>query len=252
MDTFSAGAELSDDEVMRAPDLAIGRSSVRLEGMRYRIGVDLEGEGGRRVRGELTIEASAGRMVPPIEIGGARGWVTGYVVPVTSGRLEGVLDAGGERIVFDGGTGYHDHNWGFWERVSWQWGQVQHEDLSFVFGRVFPPPDAADRNRFPGFLGALGADGPIGYATDVRIDEVNDANGRPETMIVRSRGLAIDLELRFDVSSIEATRLAQGPLAVGMDLLQMRGRYQVKGSAAGREIAFTSPGSAETFRGGER
>ena len=53
---------------------------------------------------------------------------------------------------FDGGTGYHDHNWGFWQGVSWQWGQVQGEGLSFVYGRVYPPADAADPSRIPAFL----------------------------------------------------------------------------------------------------
>ena len=46
-----------------------------------------------------------------------------------------------------GGTGYHDHNWGFWQGVSWQWGQVQHGDLSLLYGRVFPPREAADPER---------------------------------------------------------------------------------------------------------
>ena len=55
-----------------------------------------------------------------------------------SGRLDGTLDVDGERLSFDGGAGYHDHNWGFWQGVSWQWGQVQQGDLSLLYGRVFP------------------------------------------------------------------------------------------------------------------
>ena len=46
--------------------------------------------------------------------------------------------------------------------MSWQWGQVQHEGLSILYGRVFPPADAADPDRVPGFLAVLGPDGPIG------------------------------------------------------------------------------------------
>ena len=37
----------------------------------------------------------AGQLVPPIEIMGARGWRTGYVVPVMSGPLDGELNVGG-------------------------------------------------------------------------------------------------------------------------------------------------------------
>ena len=76
-----------------------------------------------------------------------------------------------------GGTGYHDHNWGFWEGVRWQWGQVQGDGLSFVYGRVYPPADAADGTRLPGFLVALGQEGPVGYATDVTIEETSAASG---------------------------------------------------------------------------
>ena len=68
------------------------------------------------------------------------------------------------------GTGYHDHNWGFWDGVSWRWGQVQHEGLSYVYGRVIPPADAADPEQLPGFLVALGPDGPVGYTTRVTIE----------------------------------------------------------------------------------
>ncbi len=82
--------------------------------------------------------------MPPLEIAGAGGWRTGYVVPVMSGRLDGSLTSAAARCRSIDGTGYHDHNWGFWQGVSWQWGQVQQGDLSFLYGRVFPPPDAAD------------------------------------------------------------------------------------------------------------
>jgi hypothetical protein len=250
LETFGAGAEVTEASAMQAPDLTIGASAVRLDGMQYRIALDLEGEQGRRVRGELTIEASPGRLVPPVEISGARGWRTGYVVPVTSGRLDGELTVAGERVALQGGVGYHDHNWGFWEGVSWQWGQVQHGDLSLIYGRVLPPPDAADPERLPGFVGALGPDGPIGYATDVQIAEENDARGRPREISVRGRGAWLELELRFVVESAVATRMTQGPLSTGLDFLQMRGQYSVTGRAADRELAFTAPGAAETFRGG--
>src|SRR4030095_860124 len=109
--------------------------------------------------GDITLQASAGRLVPPIEITGARGGRTGYVVPVMSGALDGALTIGGDPVSFAGGVGYHDHNWGFWKGVSWQWGQAQQGDLSLIFGRVFPPREAADTDTIPGFVGALGPRG---------------------------------------------------------------------------------------------
>jgi len=187
--------------------------------------------------------------VPPIEITGAQGWRTGYVVPVMSGALDGAIEIAGARLSFEGGRGYHDHNWGFWQGVSWQWGQAQQGDLSVIYGRVFPPPEAADPQTIPGFVGVLGPNGPLGYSTDVRITEDNDERGQPKTINVRARGSALDLDLRFDVASAVTTHMAQGPLANGVDFLQMRGQYTVSGRAGSREIKFSAPGAAETFRG---
>jgi hypothetical protein len=166
-----------------------------------------------------------------------------------SGALDGELMVASDRVSLSGGTGYHDHNWGFWKGVSWQWGQAQQGDLSVIYGRVFPPPEAADPERIPGFVGALGPDGPIGYSTDVRITETNDDNGQPRTINVSARGTALTLDLRFDVAATVTTRMTQGALANGVNFLQMRGQYTVTGRTGSRDIAFSAPGAAETFRG---
>jgi hypothetical protein len=248
VETFTATQPITEEAAMQAPDLTIGASSVRLDGLLYRIHLDLPGEGGARVRGDLTIQASPGRLVPPLEITGARGWRSGYVVPVMSGALAGTLDVDGTRVAFDEGTGYHDHNWGFWQGVSWQWGQVQQGDLAILYGRVFPPIEAADPDRIPGFVGALGPDGPIAYATDVTVTETNAASGAPEAISVVARGPDLEIDLRFDVESAVTTRMT-GAMTSGLDFLQLRGQYTVRGRAGGQRLDFTAPGSAETFRG---
>jgi hypothetical protein len=248
VENFSASAPLTEDDTRRAPELTIGNNQVRLEGLRYVIDLDLRGEGGRAARGRISVEASPGRLVPPIEIGGAHGWKTGYVVPVMSGNLDGMLDVAGEGISFAGGAGYHDHNWGFWRGVSWQWGQAQQGDLSLIYGRVFPPPDAADPDRIPGFVGALGPDGPLGYATNVTIDETNETNGQPRTITVTGRSSLLDVRMQFDVGSVVMTQMTQGMISSGLSFLQMRGQYTVTGHAGEREINFVAQGSAETFR----
>jgi hypothetical protein len=249
VESFGAQASLDEDAVSNAPDLTIGSSAVRLDGLRYRLRLDLVDRAGRRAIGDVSIAGSAAALLPPIEIHGAAGWRTGYVVPVMSGPLTGSIRVGHDRIDLDGGIGYHDHNWGFWEGVSWQWGQVQHGDISLVFGRVFPPPDAADATRMPGFLGVLGPDGPIGHATSATIEETSDAAGRPQGLTIRGRSGSIDLTATFSVESTEVNRMQGGPLATGLDFLQMRGRYNVSGEAGGETLQFTAPGAAETFRG---
>src|SRR4029079_18340161 len=183
---------------------------------------------------------------------GAAGWQTGYVVPVMGGALAGSLTLGARMLSLEGGVGYHDHNWGFWDGVTWQWGQVQHDDLSFVYGRVHPPADAADPARMPGFLGVLGPQGPLGYASDVSIDETSDpASGRPRQVRVRAPGPSLQLELDLEVEEAVPTSMPAHASAAGMDFLQLRGRYRVTGQVGDRAIAFEAPGAAETFRGNE-
>lgn len=248
--SYSEGAVVDEAELLSdAPDLAIGKSSVRLRGLRYELHLDLAQESGRgHVLATVSLEAARGRAVPPLIIRGAGGWLSGYVVPVMSGGLGGELAVDGERVSLEGGLGYHDHNWGFWEGVTWRWGQVHHEGLSFVYGRVYPPADAADPDRVPGFLAALGPDGPLGYSTQLTIDEQNDA-GRPGRIVVHGKSGSLDVKMALTVEDVVATRMGQQFFGGGMDLLQLRASYRVTGAVAGRVIDFTAKGSAETFRG---
>jgi len=248
VENFDTSAVLTEAEVQQAPELSIGGSHIELRGLEYRVHLELQGDGGRTLRGDLVIEASPGRLLPPLEIAGARGWRTGYVVPVMSGTLEGAVAVDGDRIPFDGGTGYHDHNWGFWDGVSWQWGQVQQGDLSLLYGRVFPPAEAADADRLPGFLGALGPDGPLGWADNVRITEVDGPEGTPDAITIRARSRSLDVTLDFATRSSVRTRMERAPLPTGIDFLQMQGVYTVTGEAGEVMFDFTAPGSAETFR----
>ena len=47
----------------------------------------------------------------------------------------------------------------------------------------------------------LGPDGPLGFATNVRIEETNAPDGRPTAITVRALGSGVDVNLRFDVAS---------------------------------------------------
>ncbi|MEO8260207.1 MAG: hypothetical protein ABI868_22870 [Acidobacteriota bacterium] len=237
---YSARADVDEALVLAlAPDLEIAGNRVRLDGLTYRITLALPG-----LAADLELEAPPGRSMPPASVGGAGGWVTGYVVPVLSGALRGTLQVGTERLTLDA-SGYHDHNWGFWEGVSWQWGQVGHDDLSVVYGRVFPPADVADPARVPGFLVLLGPSGPLGFSTNVTIDDAVT-----DRVHVRASGKDLDLQLELGVDETVRSPMALTGVADGQPLnfFQIGGRYHVKGTVAGRQIDFTARGSAETFK----
>jgi len=204
----------------------------------------------------LMLDPAPGRSLPPAVLHGARGWLSGYVVPVLSGKLSGDLDLGPstgsgqvERVHFADASGYHDHNWGFWRDVRLQWGQVAGPELSFIYGRVFPPPDVAAADRVPGFLGVLDKNGLAGVATNVAITEhrpEGDAKAAPSSIDIRARGTALDLHLTFATDRTVRTALAMTGGA--RDFLQLGGTYQVDGRVAGRSVGFSARGAAETFQ----
>ena len=151
---------------------------------------------------------------------------------------------------FENAAGYHDHNWGFWEGVRWQWGQVAQDDVSILYGRVFPPADVADPERVPGFLGVLGPEGPIGFSTNVTIEESGQAAGQPDRVVVKARGRAIDVSLTLAVERLTRNAMSMTQPGVGpaLDFLQMGGEYTVSGKVGERALDFKARGAAETFR----
>jgi hypothetical protein len=239
--SYSAQGEVDEASMLaQAPDLDIAGNRVRLDGLTYRMTLAMPG-----LSGEIVLEARPGRSLPPASIRGAGGWVSGYVVPVLAGTMRGTLRVGAERLTIDEAAGYHDHNWGFWEGVSWQWGQVAHDDLSIVYGRVFPPADIADPTRISGFLAVLGPDGPLGFSTRVTIRDA-----RPDQVSVHATGDDLDLQLTLAVDETIRTGMAMTALPGGtpLNFLQLGGMFHVTGTISGRRIDFTARGSAETFK----
>jgi hypothetical protein len=254
---YSAAAMIDARELLeRAPDLDVAGNHVRVDGSRYRIDLALakdsnSSEKTPAVTGELILDAPPGRSLPPGTIHGLDGWMSGYVVPVLAGALHGTLIVDGAPLPLEGATGYHDHNWGFWSGVRWQWGQVADRDLSIVWGRVFPPSSVADPDRIPGVLAVLGPDGLIAFSTNVAIVEEGTSGDVPRSITVQATGHSVDLTATFTPAERVRSRLSALGISDGaapMDFLQLGGDYRVAGRAGNRALAFTARGAAETFR----
>ncbi len=268
---FSDVAEVDASALLEsAPDVDAGPSRVRLFGTEYHLRLALFEEGpdgprpgrhaGRRpdLTGELVLDASRGGSMLPLELRGSQRWVSGYVVPVMAGTWRGAFTFGGERISLDGGTGYHDHNWGFWKGVTWQWGQVSSAGFAVVYGRVHAPPEFADPEHMPTFVVIDPPDGPPTVSTGALIEETDETDGTtPREISIEARGLGVDLAIHFDVEDVIRS---PAPFVMGEDgepeleFLQMRGAYTVSGTYAGAPLEFEEKGVAETYRaprGGE-
>ena len=133
--------------------------------------------------------------------------------------------------------------------MRWQWGQVAHQDISIIYGRVFPPADVADPDRVPGFLGVLGREGPLGFSTPCRSRK---AAAPPGSRIDHDQGARPHDRHEPDAGGRSpgshrdvVTQPGVGP---PLDFLQLGGEYTVSGKVGDRALNFTARGAAETFR----
>jgi hypothetical protein len=75
------------------------------------------------------------------------------------------------------------------------------------------------------------------------------SGAQPRRIVVSGRSESLALTLDIAVDQITTTRMGARAFGSGMNFLQLRGTYRVSGRAGDGKIAFTAPGSAETFRG---
>jgi hypothetical protein len=70
---------------------------------------------------------------------GSGGFVSGYTVPALRASASGTLCIDGSCEQLTDAQSYHDHNWGVWRGVSWDWGASRAGEYTFLYGRVYPP-----------------------------------------------------------------------------------------------------------------
>lgn len=232
------------------PGLVIGGSSVTIEDDgRYTLVARIPSEtGGGPLAVDLTVAANSRRYLPPVEIGG-EGIVSGYTVPLLDARADGQVCEGSRCRQIEGAQTYHDHNWGTWGGVTWDWGQAQAGDYSVLYGGV----SDGDRGR--------GATGPrilyltddYGFAGIFSIRRLTtwwpDGDGRtaPDSISILATSGADSLELRIDVGHARAT-----PVPVWVDspaalFFQMRGSATLSGHLRGAPIRGDGDGFFETW-----
>jgi hypothetical protein len=113
-----------------SPDLRFGdRAFVRLEGGGYRVAADAGG-----VRVDLRVSPAPRRYFPPTDLG-SDSLISGYVTPALYARADGTVCLPRCEEV-RGAQAYHDHNWGVWRDVSWEWGSASDAELSLLYGVV--------------------------------------------------------------------------------------------------------------------
>ncbi len=248
---------------LSSPDLTMGDSRVALlDGGRYRVIASATDETGKNAAVDLIVTPAPRAYFPGATLASGA-FTSGYTVPAlrasTSGRLcvaarcEAVTDA----------QAYHDHNWGVWRGVTWEWGAARAGPYTFLYGRVHSPDPLASRP--PLFLYVVDSLGFVGVYRPERID-YEDArtvivNGRRVPVPARAsmadvRGAdTVIVELTIDDAIGSDTRLPmdergdpQGAKVSTPYFIQMKGRARLRGVIAGERVDATGVGFFETYR----
>jgi hypothetical protein len=250
----------------RDADLHIGDARVEvLEDGRYALRARVVEEG----RGTpLTLDLVVA-PAPHAEFPGAMlqsgDFASGYTVPGLRATATGTLCTGADRCeAYRDAPAYHDHNWGLWRGVTWEWGAARAGDVGLLFGRV-QPPDSLE-TAAPLFVYVTDS---LGFVALFRPAGIRYEDGRTvvvggRRVAVPSRGLVEDvrgadtltLELLVDDAVATDTRaglVERGESALARRLarpyfVQMQGRIRLRLRTRGQLVEREGTGFFETYR----
>ena len=194
----------------------------------------------------MTLEGAPGRLVPPIEMLGAKGWRTGYVVPVMSGALSGSI------AVTPSGARGADASRSTAPAITTTTGDSgkacrgsgarrSTRACRWSTGACFRRPTPPTASGCPASSACSGPTARSALPPTCGSTRPTRPTAGRRAITVRALGTGVDLTLRFDVASAVTTKMAQGPLANDVNFLQLQGRYTVSGRAAGQHARLHRP-----------
>jgi hypothetical protein len=198
---------------------------------------------------------------------GSGGFVSGYTVPALRASATGTLCVDGECEQLTDAQSYHDHNWGVWRGVTWDWGASRAGQYTFLYGRVYPadttlsiPPVLVYLIDSLGFR-AVFRPKVISYDDNriVRADGValrvpsratfEDAHGADTLRVA----LIIDDAIATDTRPKKQTRESERGDPLGSEkkrpyFIQMKGTAVISGRLDGQALSGSGTGFFETYR----
>jgi hypothetical protein len=226
--------------------LTLGESTVRQRDGVYHLRGTAAGPGGP-LRLDLTMAPRANRYFPPVELRDDA-FLSGYVVPALAADASGRICIGSRCSEVRHSPAYHDHNWGVWRAVTWEWGEGTGRDLSLLYGGVYAP----DRTTSPFFLTLVDSLGVRRVLRFRRIDytgaqPAEGARGvsAPERFSLVGTWERDTVTLRVRVAHALATDMSAG--AFRRTFLQMRGDFTLRGRVGGNALQDEGQGFFETY-----
>ncbi len=163
---------------------------------------------------------------------------------------------------FASAQSYHDHNWGTWQGVTWDWGSARAGRYTILYGRVRPPASssAVEAPLFVYLVDSLG----FRALFRPRVITYDDARmlrgpGRaPSTARMFDVRGADTLDLQLSIDDVVASDTRTGLIQRGEGeyarklatpwFLQMQGRARLRGRVAGNALDGDGIGFFETYR----
>jgi hypothetical protein len=255
----------------RDADLRVGPSSVRvLPDGRYAVRAIARAEdgSGATVEVDLVVAPAPRAYFPGAQLESGD-FTSGYAVAGLRADADGSVclrEPGApprcER--YAGAQSYHDHNWGAWQGVTWEWGASRAGQYTLLYGRVQPPDSLASTS--PLFLYLVDS---LGFRALFRPRTVRYVDARtvlvggvpvrvPATGVMEDarNGDTLRVELVVEDATATDTRLGlveRGEAEYARRLrrpyfVQMKGLARVSGRLGGRPIGGEGAGFFETYR----
>jgi hypothetical protein len=252
-------------------DLRIGANGVTvLPDGRYAVRATARADDGATVNVDLIV-APAPRAYFPGATLLSGDFASGYAVAGLRADATGTLCEGRDCTRYEATQAYHDHNWGTWQGVTWEWGATRAGAYTILYGRVNPPEgadgtSAGDEARSPLFVYVTDS---LGFRALFRPREIRYADGR--TILVDGRPLRVPsraelfdvrgadtLRLVLDVEDAVASDTRQGLVERGEGdyarrltrpwFVQMKGSARLSGRSGGSALSGAGAGFFETYR----
>jgi hypothetical protein len=224
-------------------DLTIGGNSVKQRDGIYRLRARVPGKA-EEVKIDITLVPTLNRYFPPVELRDGD-FLSGYVVPALDARATGRICVGRRCDSFTGAPAYHDHNWGVWRDVTWEWGAGRGTRMSLLYGGVYGPGQEEATGRLgvsPFFLTLVDS---LGVKQVLRFHRIQYQGARPTRFTLVGTREADTVRIDVQVGDVLATEMRANEFR--RTFLQMRGRFSLAGRVAGETVADSGTGFFETY-----
>jgi hypothetical protein len=245
-------------------DLDIGSATVRVRSDgRYAVhGSAREDATGTPLTLDLVIAPAEGAYFPGASL--TSGVVSGYVVPALRADATGSICVARACTRYERVQAYHDHNWGVWRGVTWEWGAARAGRYTFLYGRVEPPDSIASSPPLVVYL----VDS-LGFLAVFRPREIRYVDGRTTIVngvAIRTPSTAeltdvrgddtLHIALAIEDASASDTRASGAERGEGLArreiarpyFVQMKGTATISGRIRGTPLAGSGAGFFETYR----